>query len=201
MTAFIAASLLLIAIPGPNLIYILTRSVDQGRRAGIVSAAGVETGTLVHVTVAALGLSSMIAASATAFTVLTYAGAGYLAYLGIRTLRSPARPDFTARAAHVPLGRVFRDGVLVNLLNPKVVLFFLAFLPQFVSPDSGPAAARAEMVGLGAVFLALGFTVDLVCALTGGAVSAHLRRHSAGLRHQHKVVGTIYLALAAYVVL
>ncbi|KUJ65711.1 hypothetical protein ACZ90_44300 [Streptomyces albus subsp. albus] len=201
MTAFVVASLLVIAIPGPNLIYIFTRSVDQGRRAGVVSAAGVETGTLVHVTVAALGLSSLIAASTTVFTTLTYAGALYLAQLGIRALRNPAPPDLAVRAPRVPLGRVYRDGVLVNLLNPKVVLFFLAFLPQFVPSDAGPAAARARMLGLGAVFLALGFAIDLIWALTGDALSGHLRRHPTALRRQHQVVGTVYLALAVYVLL
>jgi threonine/homoserine/homoserine lactone efflux protein len=201
LLAFTAASLVLIAVPGPNLLYILTRSVGQGRRAGLASAIGVETGTLLHVTAAALGLSSLVAASAALFGVVRCAGAAYLITLGIRALRRPSGLDRSGDAAPLPLRRVYRDGVLVNVLNPKVAVFFLAFLPQFVTPRAAPAAARPQMLALGAVFFALALTLDVAYALAGGVVSTWLRRRPDLLRWQRHAVGAIYLGLGAYAAL
>jgi threonine/homoserine/homoserine lactone efflux protein len=198
LAAFALASVTLITIPGPNLVYILTRSVSQGTRAGLVSAAGVETGTLVHVTAAALGLSSLVAASPVGFAVLRYAGAGYLAYLGVRTLvRSPGL-DLAGEAARRPLRRVYRDGAVVNLLNPKVALFFLAFLPQFVSPQTAP---RPQMMVLGAVFFVLALVLDTAYALAGGAVGGWSRRPRGHSSWQRYAVGGTYLSLGAYAAL
>lgn len=194
LIAFAAASALLIAIPGPNGIYIVTRSAELGRRAGLISAIGVETGTLVHILLAVFGVGALIAASPAAFAAVKYAGVAYLVYLGIRALRS-SRPHAAQSVAAVPLRRVFRDGVVVNLLNPKVVLFFLAFLPQFVTD---PGHARSEMLLLGMVFFILALTLDVVYALAGGLVSGALRGSSRALGRQHLVVGGIYLSLGAY---
>src|SRR5919108_1115352 len=140
---FVAAALLLLITPGPAVLYIVARSVDQGRRAGLVSMLGVHAGTLVHIAGAAAGLSAVLMASATAFSVVKYLGAAYLIYLGVRRLRdrSVATAATTAPRA-VDLRRAFVDGFVVNLLNPKTALFFLAFLPQFVDVARGAVGAQ-----------------------------------------------------------
>jgi threonine/homoserine/homoserine lactone efflux protein len=214
---FAAVSLALIAIPGPNLIYIVTRSVSQGTQAGLVSAAGVETGTLVYVTATALGLSSLIARSAAAFAAVRWAGAGYLLYLGVRAASRRPAADRPADPTPLPLWRVYRDGAVVNVLNPKVAVFFMAFLPQFTTPGASAAAARWQMLALGAVFFAL--AMDLLYGLTGGAVSHWLQtRRSRRSRHTRPgrgsetpagcspgwsrwAVAAIYLGLGTYAAL
>lgn len=191
--AFALASLALVVAPGPNLVYIVTRSVSQGRRAGLVSAVGVEAGTLVHITAAAVGLSRLVATSALAFSVVKYAGAAYLLYLGLRALRRREGLDLSAAARSLRLPRVFRDGIVVNVLNPKVALFFLAFLPQFVDPARG--ASAAQILALGVVFFGIALTVDVLYAIVAGALSGWLRRRPAYLRRQRLVVGGVYLGL------
>ena len=193
---FATAALALIVIPGPNLIYITARSVAEGRRAGIASALGVEAGTLVHVVAAAFGLSALIASSATAFSALKYAGAAYLVYLGVRTLLARDEPAAEAPdAAPVTLRRAFAEGALVNVLNPKVALFFLAFLPQFIDPDRG--AMAVQVLVLGTVLLLLGTALDLVYALAASWLGARLARKPSAQRRQRRVSGGIYLALGA----
>ncbi|WP_433334057.1 LysE family translocator [Spirillospora sp. CA-294931] len=200
LLAFAAASIALIVIPGPNGIYIVTRSAAQGYRAGLVSALGVETGTLVHIAFAVLGVSAIIAASPVAFTVLKIAGAGYLLYLAVRSVLRPSDLDLGGEASPMPLSRVFRDGVVVNVLNPKVALFFLAFLPQFVTSGAGTPGARAQMMLLGAVFFVLALALDAGYALAGGAARRWLGRRSSSTRRYGYVIGGIYFALAAYAV-
>jgi threonine/homoserine/homoserine lactone efflux protein len=184
--AFILTSLVLVALPGPNLIYIVTRAATQGRIAGLVSAAGVETATLVHVGAAALGVSALVAALPGALTVIQLAGAGYLAYLAVRALISGVRKQELPPAS---LGRIYREALLVNLLNPKVLLFFLAFLPQFTTPGGG----RGELLGLGAVFVVLALCLDVTYALVGGL----LRRWGT----PRYLSAAVYLGLAGYTVL
>ncbi|MEV5712034.1 LysE family translocator [Actinoallomurus sp. NPDC052274] len=193
---FLLASLTLVAIPGPNHLYITTRSVGEGRRAGIASAFGVETGTLVHVAAAAAGLSALVAASATAFEALRYAGAAYLLYLAVRTLRSGDHdgPALEPR----PLHRVYLDGVLVNLLNPKVILFFLAFLPQFV--DEGMGAVPAQIVVMGCATALIGLASDLAYAVAAGSLGHRLRGSRAFRRRQRYVTCAVYLGLGALTV-
>ena len=159
---FALTALALVLMPGPNVIYIVTRGVDQGRRAGLASALGVETATLVHVAAAAAGVSALLASSAAAFEVVKYAGAAYLAYLGVRTLLSGDGLGSGDSPPPARLGRVYTEGFVVNLLNPKVALFFLAFLPQFVDREGGSAAP--QILALGAVLFAIG----LVSALLQG---------------------------------
>ncbi|MFJ7270446.1 LysE family translocator [Streptomyces sp. NPDC099050] len=201
LPAFAVASLILVALPGPNLIYIITRSVQDGRRAGIVSALGVETGTLIHITAAVCGLATLITDHPLAFTVLRYMGAGYLAYLGVRVLirRPPFAADADDRPARRRLLRLYRDAVLVNLLNPKVVLFFLAFLPQFLPTGLTPADTRTRMLVLGAVFLAIALALDLCYALIGAALTSRLRGTPRRDRRLSYLTGGIYLGLAALV--
>ncbi|WP_141581594.1 LysE family translocator [Actinomadura sp. WMMA1423] len=191
---FLLAALTLVAIPGPNHLYITTRSVGEGRRAGIASALGVETGTLVHIGAAAAGLSAIVAASATAFGFLRYAGAAYLIYLAYRTLRNRHHADDLDLEPR-PLHRVYLDGVLVNVLNPKVVLFFLAFLPQFVDQDAG--AVPLQIAVMGAATALIGLTVDIVYAVAAGSIGAWLRARPGFRRRQRYATGLIYLALGA----
>lgn len=192
---FALASAALVAIPGPNHVYIVTRSIDRGRRAGIASCFGVETGTLVHIGLAAAGLSAVIASSAVAFDVVKYLGAAYLIYLGVRALLSRESLDLDVRGDVGGLGRIYVDGVLVNLLNPKVALFFLSFVPQFVDPARGSVAAQIVVLGL--VLISIGLPCNLLYAIAADALGGWLRRRPRFLRRQNKVVGAIYLTLGA----
>lgn len=175
----------LVLVPGPNLIYIVTRSVEAGRSAGLASMLGVEVGTLVHVAAAAFGVTALLASSAVAFDVVRYAGVAYLVFLGVRALRAGEAPD---TAPHGGLRRSFAEGVLVNVLNPKVSLFMLAFLPQFVDPDRG--AAAGQVLVLGAVLLAVASTLDLLFIAGAGLIRKRLGRG-------RRVAGGVYLVLAA----
>ena len=190
---FVAAALLLLITPGPAVLYIVARSVDQGRRAGLVSAAGVHAGTLVHIAAAAAGLSVLLAASATLFAAVKYLGAAYLIYLGVRRLmdRTPlVGPRETPR---VPLGRAFVDGAVVNVLNPKTGLFFLAFLPQFVEPARG--AVGPQVLTLGLVFVMLGLVTDGLYAVAAGSVRRWVRASPRFLAGQRWVTGSMYIGL------
>jgi threonine/homoserine/homoserine lactone efflux protein len=193
LAVFAAASLALAVVPGPAVLYIVAQSVHGGRRAGVVSAFGVSTGGMFHVLAAVIGLSAVLAASAEAFTVVKLAGAAYLVYLGVRTLLS--RDDRIAgRGAEPTLASTYRRGVVVNVLNPKTALFFLAFLPQFVDPDG---STRGQLAVLGILFVAIALTTDLVWALVAGTAGAVLRRSRTFLRIQRYVSGTIFVGLGA----
>src|ERR1041384_5472366 len=139
---FLAGAMLLLVIPGPAVFYILSRTIGHGRLAGVVSAAGIAVGTLLHVAAAILGLSALLASSARAFYLVKYLGAAYLVFLGVRTLLRRDSSEIVAADNAHSLRRIFAQGVLVNLLNPKTALFFLAFLPQFVEPARGHVAAQ-----------------------------------------------------------
>lgn len=192
---FTASALALVAIPGPNHVYIIARSIDQGRGAGFASAFGVETATLVHVAAAAVGLSAALASSAAAFAVVKYAGVAYLLYLAVKTLTAPDEPaDQPARAA-APSRRVYLEGFVVNLLNPKVALFFLALLPQFVDTDAGPA--WTQILVLGTILATIGLASDLLYALGAGRAGVKLRGNAVFARRRRYVSGGVYLALAA----
>jgi threonine/homoserine/homoserine lactone efflux protein len=190
---FVVAALVLLLTPGPAVLYIVTRSLDQGRRAGLVSVLGVHAGTLVHVAAAAAGLSAVLAASATAFAVVKYLGAGYLVFLGVRQLLSRAAASADIAVAPRPLRRAFLDGFVVNVLNPKTALFFLAFLPQFVTVGRG--AVAAQIVCLGVVFVALGMVTDGLYALTAGAAASWLRARRGLALTRRWIPGTIYIGL------
>jgi threonine/homoserine/homoserine lactone efflux protein len=189
---FVAAALALLLVPGPAVLYIVARSIDQGRSAGLVSVLGVHLGSLVHVTAAAVGLSSLLVSSAVAFSVVKFAGAAYLIYLGVRALIAREEPgEVEVRAA--PLGTLLRQGAVVNILNPKTALFFLAFLPQFVDPDAGYVALQLAFLGL--VFVALGLVTDSLYALAAGTAGDWLRssRFFDGARRW--VAGTVFIGL------
>lgn len=190
---FVTASLALILVPGPDMIYVLTRGLSQGRSAGLVSAAGVSSGALVHTAFAAVGLSAILAQSALAFSVVKYLGAAYLIYLGIRTIldrQALAVPD---RAGRARLRVVFRQGVLSNVLNPKVALFFLAFLPQFVDPAGG--ASALQMLALGAAFALMGLAVLCIMALFSGALGDFLKSRPSFANALRWLSGGVLVAL------
>jgi len=185
------ASIALLLIPGPAVLYVVTQSAEQGRTAGLASVAGIHIGTLVHVTAAAAGLSALIVTSAVAFSVVKYAGAAYLVFLGVRKLLE-GQPLAVTEARHAPLRHVFVRGTVVNVLNPKTALFFLAFLPQFVDADRG--AVWSQVVVLGLVFVALGLLSDSAYAIAGDAVGSVLRRRAKAMR---RISGSIYIGLGA----
>jgi threonine/homoserine/homoserine lactone efflux protein len=188
---FAVAALALLVIPGPAVLYIVVQSAEQGRRAGLASVAGIHFGTLVHVVGATLGLSALIVASALAFSVVKYAGAAYLVYLGVRKLlERDARVAFERRLE--PLRRAFARGIVVNVLNPKTALFFLAFLPQFVDPDRGAVWSQALVLGL--VFVGLGLVSDSLYALAAGSAAGILRRRRRAMRYGS---GLVYIGLGA----
>jgi threonine/homoserine/homoserine lactone efflux protein len=189
---FLGASLVLLLTPGPAVLYIVARSVEQGRAGGLVSVAGVGLGNLAHVIAAAIGVSAVIAASALAFSVLKYLGAAYLIWLGIKTLRAPAAP-LTLEVEGKPLARLFTEGAVVAALNPKTALFFLAFLPQFISPAAG--AVWLQILLLGGSFVALGLATDGLYALTAGSLRHLFRNSLRVLKAQKLVSGTIYIGL------
>ena len=193
LEVFLAAALLLAISPGPAVLYIVTRSVSQGRVAGIVSCAGVACGGIVHVVAAAIGLSAILAASAFAFEFLKYAGAAYLIWLGLRKLAGPVVRPPMEPIDERPLARVFHDGIIVNVLNPKTALFFLAFLPQFVVPSKGPAGPQFVLLGL--VFVAIAFCTDMTWSLAASSARAWLWRHPAVVSSERYVVGSIYIGL------
>ena len=180
--AFAVASLALLVVPGPSVLYIVTRSMDQGRAAGLVSVLGIHTGSIVHVAAAALGLSAILASSALTYGIVKYVGAAYLIWLGIRALRGrdEERPDVAGKGHS--LRRVYAQGVVVNVLNPKTALFFLAFLPQFVDVSKGSVPLQIVLLGL--TFILLGFLSDGSYALLSARVSRRLatRRPSGVVR-------------------
>jgi threonine/homoserine/homoserine lactone efflux protein len=197
LALFAAATIVLLVEPGPAVFYIVTRSVAQGRAAGLVSVLGVHTGSLVHVAFAALGVSALLYASATAFAVVRYAGAAYLVFLGLRKLlgsRAAVGEPVTAPA--VPRGRLYAQGVVVNVLNPKTAIFFLAFLPQFVNPARGPVAV--QILVLGACFIALGVVSDGTYALLASALAGRLRRTPRARRALDRSSGVMLVGLGAY---
>lgn len=190
---FVLASLALLATPGPAVLYIVARSIDQGRLAGVVSMLGVHLGSLVHVLAAALGLSALVLSSAIAFTAIKYLGAAYLIWLGVRKLlgRDGARTAVPlARRGH---RRLLVEGMIVNVLNPKTALFFLAFLPQFVDPALGGVVG--QFVFFGCLFVALGVASDGLYALGAGSARQLLRGSERFRRIDRYLTGSVFVGL------
>ncbi len=175
---FVLAAMLLAISPGPAVLYIVSRGVAGGRRAGVVSALGIAVGALLHVAAAVIGISALVAASAQAFQVIKWAGAAYLIYLGIKTWRT-ADHDVESLGGS-PSRRVFGEAVLVNALNPKAAVFFLAFLPQFVDPGRGSAVVQT--LALGAIFIIVALASDLVYGVGAGWISERVSINGTTLR-------------------
>jgi len=190
---FVAASVALLIVPGPAVLYIVGRSLTLGRTAGVLSVLGICTGTLVHVVAAALGLTAVLRASPLAFSAIRYAGAAYLVWLGVRALRSDERSIESASVPHDGPFQIFRQGVVVNLLNPKTALFFLAFLPQFVNPARGAVAAQVLL--LGGLFVLLSLISDTAHALLAGTFGDYMRGNPTFWRSQRYVTSGIFVAL------
>jgi threonine/homoserine/homoserine lactone efflux protein len=190
---FLAAAFALLIVPGPAVVYIVAQSIDQGRVAGLVSTLGIGVGSLVHVAAAAIGLSSLLVSSADAYTVVKYAGAAYLVFLGLRRLLGRDEPFDPGVKTRKPLSRLFRQGVVVNVLNPKTALFFFAFLPQFVDLEAGAVGAQVALLGL--IFVLLGLVSDGMYALVAGTLSGRLRGSTRVLRIQRYVSGTVFVGL------
>jgi threonine/homoserine/homoserine lactone efflux protein len=188
LALFAAAALALIVVPGPAVLYIVAQSVDGGRRAGLVSALGIATGGLVHVAAAAVGLSSLVVSSATGFAIVKYAGAAYLVAMGIRRLLE--RREVLVEVRERALRRIYGQGVVVNVLNPKTALFFFAFLPQFVDVSAGHVTSQLVVFGL--VFVTLAVLCDSVWALVAGTGADWLREH---LSLQRWVSGSVFIGL------
>jgi threonine/homoserine/homoserine lactone efflux protein len=182
---FVGASLALLAVPGPAVIYIVTRSMDQGRRAGMVSVLGVETATFAYALAAAVGLTGLIAASELGFTIVKYAGAAYLVYLGVRKLLERDSPQEAVADAR---SRLYLKGVLVQALNPKIAVFFLAFLPQFADSAFG-------LLVLGTIFTLLAVLSDGAYVFVAGGVAGRLRTSRRARRGLAKLSGGIYIGL------
>lgn len=190
-SAFLLASFVLAVTPGPGVLYIFTRSLVQGRRSGLVSVAGVALGNLGNALAASIGLAALFAVSSIAFTVVKYAGAYYLIYLGVQMLVSSPVKNSAAAPAVAPLSRVVRDGLVVALLNPKTTIFFAAFLPQFLTPDAAP---MLQSMLLGALFVAIAAVTDSAYALAAGTVAPVLRGQGMG-RLGRRLGGGVFIAL------
>jgi threonine/homoserine/homoserine lactone efflux protein len=195
LALFVVAAFALAVVPGPAVLYIVAQSVDQGRFAGFVSALGIAAGSLVHVTAATIGLSSLLASSATAFTVVKYAGAVYLIVLGIRRLMT--KEVYEEAIARAPRSRwsLFANGVVVNVLNPKTALFFLAFLPQFVNTEAGNASLQILVLGM--TFTLIALASDSTWALLAGTLGGWLKRSRWYLGVKRWVTGLVFVGLGA----
>ena len=191
--AFVAAALVVLLIPGPGVLYVLTRSLSQGQRAGLVSACGLSAGAFVHVIAATVGLSALLAASAAAFGVIKLLGAAYLIYLGIRAVLSRQADAAIELPAPRSLCRLFADGVVVSVLNPKVAVFFLAFLPHFTDPLRG--SVSSQMFWLGLLYCALALCTDGAYGMLAGRLQRWMRGPMARGSLPRYASGAVYIGL------
>lgn len=199
LALFTLAALALLLVPGPAVLYIVTRSMDQGRAAGLASVAGIATGTLVHVVAAAAGLSALLVSSAAAYNVVRWAGAAYLIVLGVRRLLTREAAGEVQPVRAWSLRRTYGQGVIVNVLNPKTTLFVFALLPQFIDPDRGSVAVQALILGL--TLVVLGMLSDGTYAMAASAVGDRLRRNARVRRALERASGAVYIGLGALALL
>jgi threonine/homoserine/homoserine lactone efflux protein len=190
---FIFASAVLLITPGPAVLYIIARSVDQGRRAGLVSVCAIEVGNFMHVIAATLGLSALLLSSALAFTIVKYLGAAYLVYLGLRKIFTREAVQAAGSSRPHSHRRIFSQGVMVAALNPKTALFFVAFLPQFVDPSQ--SAIGFQMLILGCLFVTMAVISDSLYALLAGTIARWLKGFRSALHAQRYVIGGVYIGL------
>jgi threonine/homoserine/homoserine lactone efflux protein len=192
---FLLAAFMLNIAPGPDMLYVIGRSVGQGRRAGAVSALGIFAGCWAHILAAAVGVAALLRSSSLAFDLVRYAGAGYLLYLGARMIIQRRDSPTVGNLPPEPLSSIFRQGVITNVLNPKVALFFLAFLPQFVDARRGSVAL--QILGLGLIFNIGGTLVNLAVAYAGGTAGELLRRNRRFTQLQRWFTGLVFIGLGA----
>ncbi|WP_419534109.1 LysE family translocator [Endozoicomonas sp.] len=194
LALFLIATLILALAPGPDLLYITTRGISQGAMAGLISALGVHTGVLIHTIIASLGLSALIASSTMGFSFIKYAGATYLCYLGIRTLFFSKGENSNEQCiSKAALKKIFYQGVVTDVLNPKVILFFLAFFPQFIDPSS--PSAQIDMLLLGLMFVAVAFPIDAAVGLFAGSVGKQLHHCKQRIQWGKWMAGSAFILL------
>ena len=193
---FLATVLLICLVPGTDMVYIVTNGISQGVKAGLLASVGMSVGMLVHTAAVVLGLAALVAASSTAYEILRFAGAAYLAYLGVKTLIDSRHGVDASVVAGVqlPLSTVFRRAVITNLLNPKIVVFYLAFLPQFVRSDQGNGTVQLLVLGL--TFVVIGLVVDSVVALASGRIGDWLWKDRRSVTWLNRLAGIVFLGLA-----
>lgn len=192
LALFVSTALVLLLIPGPAVLYIVAQSVEHGRRAGVAAVGGVHVGSAVHVAAATVGLSALLVSSAVAFSAVKLIGAAYLVFLGVQRLLGDGDGDGASATSERNLGRIFRQGIVVNILNPKTALFFFAFLPQFVDPGR---SAAPQIAVLGLMWIAIGLVSDGVYALLSGTVGVAVRRRPGFARAQRVVTGIVLIGL------
>ncbi len=193
LMAYAAIVLGFVFIPGPATLLTVARATTSGTKVGIATGAGITAGDFLHTILAVVGISAIIAASATLFTIVKYLGAGYLVYLGLKAIFDKSSVDLGQGRVPITASQAFRQAILAELLNPKTALFFLAFLPQFVAPEAGNVILQLTI--LGAVFALIGFFSTIVYSVAAGGLGNFLRRNPVVLKWQGKVVGSIYCAL------
>jgi threonine/homoserine/homoserine lactone efflux protein len=196
---FIVAAALLTIAPGPDIIYVLTRGVAQGRKAGIAAALGFATGCIFHTALAAVGVAALIRSSELAFDAVRYAGAAYLVWIGVQALRHRASFSVEGSNESKALATIYRQSVLGNILNPKVTLFFLAFLPQFVNVEAGGVGLQMALLGL--VFMALTVLIFGAVALFAGWIGAWMRSKPVIGERLNVFAGLTFIALGIRVAL
>ena len=192
-TVFLVTALALLAIPGPAVLYVVTRSIEMGRAGGVASVTGITTGTIVHVVLATAGVSSLILASKAAFDGVKYVGAVYLVFLGVRRLLTRDAETETEQAVPRTRRRAYAQGVIVNLTNPKTIVFIFAFIPQFVDVGAGHVALQIMLLGF--TFAALGLMSDSCYAVVAGTVADRLRGGRTIARFQRWFGGSILIGL------
>lgn len=191
---FFSAAFAINISPGPDLIYILSKTIAQGRKIGIASSLGVCTGALVHVFAAALGLSAILATSAIAFSIVKYIGAAYLIYLGIQALRSKGTSfDTPKKGKEITVWTAFKQGILIDILNPKVAIFFMAFLPQFIRPDMG--STSAQMLFLGFLVILVAVIVEFFIVITASQTTHYFRNNQQSAVWLDRILGSILIGL------
>lgn len=195
LTTYVLIVLGFVFIPGPATLLTVARATSSGTSVGIATGAGIAAGDLLHTFMAIVGISAVIATSALLFSIIKYVGAAYLVYLGVRAFLAKAPADLTRRVLPISASQAFRQAILAEVLNPKTALFFLAFLPQFVHPESGSVVLQLTILGI--VFVFLGLLSTVIFAVSAGGLGNFLRRNPMVLKWQGKVVGSIYCALGA----
>lgn len=193
LSLFLGATIVLCITPGPAVLYIIARSIDQGRTAGLVSVLGIAVGSFVHIAAAALGISALLMTSAVAFNVVKYVGAAYLIYLGIRKLFSRNQLQTPELSKPKNLVSIFYEAIVVNVLNPKTAIFFLAFFPQFITTSNGSVAL--QIVILGATFSLLALVTDSLYALLASSLRHWISKNPFALKTQHYFTGGVYIVL------
>ena len=196
LITFLIATFILVVTPGPNMVYIITRSISQGRKEGIVSALGVDSGSVVHIGFSLIGLSAILATSTIAFQMVKYLGAAYLIYLGVRVIRSGNYLENNAKPCGSNLKQIYFQGVVTNVLNPKAAIFFISFFPQFI--DVTQQYATKQIIILGALFILVGVSVDVLVAISAGTLGKWLKTNTSFWKCQRWFCGITFVTLGFF---